>query len=169
MTIRNKSWRDDLIRPELPIRKFSNRLIELVEEGTLSAVEVVRMCVKYMSEDDVEDMCNCNELTDVMFEEPDEEDEEADEDSEIENSTGPTESTGANFGTGTSEPSMCQPPELDDDTESYDDPEDKWYRISFSAKLSPNDLRAMNKCFFDALNESMNIYDLADLVIEEDK
>jgi hypothetical protein len=92
-----------------------------------------------------------------------------DEDSEIENVTGPTESIGVNFGTGTNEPSMCQPPELDDDMEPSDDPEDKWYRISFSAKLSENDLRAMNKCFFDALNESMNIYDLADLVIEEDK
>jgi hypothetical protein len=58
------------------MREFTNRLIELVEEGTLSAVEVVRMCVKYMSEDDVEDMCNCNELTDLMFEEPDEDDDD---------------------------------------------------------------------------------------------
>lgn len=45
--------------------------------------------------------------------------------------------------------------------------ESKWYRISFSAKLTPSDLRAMNKCFFDAMNESMEIYDLANLVIEE--
>ncbi len=45
--------------------------------------------------------------------------------------------------------------------------ENKWYRISFSAKLSPDDLRAMKKCFFDAMNESMEIYDLANLVIEE--
>jgi hypothetical protein len=45
--------------------------------------------------------------------------------------------------------------------------EAKWYRISFSAKLTPDDLRAMKKCFFDAMNESMEIYDLENLVIEE--
>lgn len=56
-----------------------------------------------------------------------------------------------------------------DDVEVNDLPleEGKWYRISFSAKLTPSDLRAMNKCFFDAMNESMEIYDLANLVIEE--
>ena len=36
----------------------------------------MRMCVKYMSEDDVKDMCNCNELTDLMFEEQEDEEEE---------------------------------------------------------------------------------------------
>ena len=61
------------------MRKFSNRLIELVEEGTLDPVGVVRMCVKYMSEDEVEDMCDCNELTDLMFETEEEEDELEDE------------------------------------------------------------------------------------------
>ena len=45
--------------------------------------------------------------------------------------------------------------------------EAQWYRISFSAKLTPDDLRAMKKCFFDAMNESMEIYDLENLVIEE--
>lgn len=45
--------------------------------------------------------------------------------------------------------------------------EAKWYRISFSAKLTPDDLRAMKKCFFDAMNESMEIYDLEGLVIDE--
>lgn len=43
----------------------------------------------------------------------------------------------------------------------------KWYRISFSAKLSPDDIRAMKKYFFDTMNESMEIYDLAELKIEE--
>lgn len=46
--------------------------------------------------------------------------------------------------------------------------EAKWYRISFSAKLTPDDLRAMKKCFFDAMNEAMEIYDLANFKIEED-
>lgn len=50
---------------------------------------------------------------------------------------------------------------------SEDASESKWYRISFSAKLGPDDIRAMKKCFFDAMNESMEIYDLANLVIEE--
>ena len=45
--------------------------------------------------------------------------------------------------------------------------EAKWYNISFSAKLTPDDLKAMKKCFFDAMNEAMEIYDLEDLVIEE--
>ena len=45
--------------------------------------------------------------------------------------------------------------------------EAKWYRISFSAKLSADDLRAMKKCFFDAMNESMEIYDLEGLEIQE--
>jgi hypothetical protein len=58
------------------MREFTNRLIELVEEGTLDPVGVVRMCVKYMSEDDVEDMCDCNELTDLMFEPEDEEEDD---------------------------------------------------------------------------------------------
>lgn len=56
-----------------------------------------------------------------------------------------------------------------DNVEENDRPleESKWYRISFSAKLTLSDLRAMNKCFFDVMNESMEIYDLANLVIEE--
>lgn len=45
--------------------------------------------------------------------------------------------------------------------------EAKWYRISFSAKLNADDLRAMKKCFFDAMNESMEIYDLEGLEIKE--
>lgn len=53
------------------------------------------------------------------------------------------------------------------DTEDFGESESKWYRISFSAKLSADDLRAMKKCFFDAMNESMEIYDLANLEIEE--
>jgi hypothetical protein len=60
-----------------------------------------------------------------------------------------------------------QGPETKGDKEDSGEPESKWYRISFSAKLSPDDLRAMKKCFFDAMNESMEIYDLENLVIEE--
>lgn len=37
----------------------------------------------------------------------------------------------------------------------------KFYKIEFIAELTEDDVRAMNKCFFDAMNESMNIYDLS--------
>ena len=53
------------------------------------------------------------------------------------------------------------------DTEQSGEPGGKWYHISFSAKLTEDDLRAMKKCFFDTMNESMEIYDLDNLVIEE--
>lgn len=65
------------------------------------------------------------------------------------------------------EEDTLQDPEVKCDAESSGESESKWYRISFSAKLSPDDLRAMKKCFFDAMNESMEIYDLDGLVIEE--
>ena len=60
-----------------------------------------------------------------------------------------------------------QGPETKCDTGDSGESESKWYRISFSAKLTADDLRAMKKCFFDAMNESMEIYDLEGLVIEE--
>lgn len=60
-----------------------------------------------------------------------------------------------------------QGPETKCDTEDSGESDSKWYRISFSAKLSADDLRAMKKCFFDAMNESMEIYDLEGLVIDE--
>ena len=49
-----------------------DRAIELIEEGIVSAEDMVTMCVKYMSVDDVEDMLDCNELSDRFME--DEED-----------------------------------------------------------------------------------------------
>ena len=60
-----------------------------------------------------------------------------------------------------------QGPETKCDVDDSGESESKWYRISFSAKLSPDDLRAMKKCFFDAMNESMEIYDLEGLEIKE--
>jgi hypothetical protein len=40
----------------------------LVEEGIVSKDMMITMCLKYMSSDDVEDMLDCNELTE-RFEE----------------------------------------------------------------------------------------------------
>jgi len=50
-----------------------DRALELIEEGIVSAEDMVTMCVKYMSVDDVEDMLDCNELSD-RFQEDDEDD-----------------------------------------------------------------------------------------------
>ena len=45
-----------------------DRALELIEEGIVSAEDMVTMCVKYMSVDDVEDMLDCNELSDRFME-----------------------------------------------------------------------------------------------------
>lgn len=50
-----------------------DRALELIDEGIVSAEDMVIMCVKYMSVDDVEDMLDCNELSD-RFMEDDEDD-----------------------------------------------------------------------------------------------
>lgn len=44
------------------VRKYSNKFLEMVEEGLLDSVEAVRMCAKWMSEDDVKEMCKANEI-----------------------------------------------------------------------------------------------------------
>ena len=43
-------------------REITNRILEDIDEGILSAEQVVIACLKYMSEDDVRDMAECNEL-----------------------------------------------------------------------------------------------------------
>ncbi len=63
-------WMDDLIQTNT--RKSTNRLLEMVENGSIDPKDVVMMCVKFMSEEDVDEMCRINE---VFVEEEDEEDE----------------------------------------------------------------------------------------------
>ena len=55
------------------IRKATNKLLEMVDNGLLSPTTVITMCLKWMSEDDVKEMCEANE---IYFE--DEEDEDND-------------------------------------------------------------------------------------------
>lgn len=43
----------------------------------------------------------------------------------------------------------------------------KTYKITFEAELTEDDVRAMNKCFYDAMNESMNISEVWGLKLEE--
>jgi hypothetical protein len=43
-------------------RQATNKLLEAIEEGLLDKDTVIMACVKYMSEDDVADMCHINEF-----------------------------------------------------------------------------------------------------------
>lgn len=43
-------------------REYTNKLLEMVEEGLLDKDMVIMACVKYMSEDDVRDMMEANEM-----------------------------------------------------------------------------------------------------------
>lgn len=54
-------------------REATKRLYDLMEQGFITADAVVDMCTSYMSEDDVRDMLDANELSERFFE--DEEDE----------------------------------------------------------------------------------------------
>jgi hypothetical protein len=47
-------------------RKVTNRLVELMDEGMLSPEQLALMCLQYMSEDDVADMAQQNELMDLV-------------------------------------------------------------------------------------------------------
>lgn len=42
----------------------------------------------------------------------------------------------------------------------------KWYTITFSAKMTEDDVRAMKKCFYDAMEEAMQINECANLDIK---
>jgi len=48
-----------------------DRALELVEDGMVSAEDMLVMALKYMSTDDVEDMLDCNELSERFTEEED--------------------------------------------------------------------------------------------------
>ena len=56
-------------------REYTNKLLEMVEEGILDRDSVIMACVKYMSEDEVKDMMHSNEF----IEEEDEEETEGEE------------------------------------------------------------------------------------------
>ena len=45
-------------------RKYSDKVIELAENGILSWEEIARECIAEMSEDDIEDMCSICEWID---------------------------------------------------------------------------------------------------------
>ena len=61
MRPRYKHWRDDLM-PTRPVRETTNKVLEMIDEGLLNPRDIVMMCLKWMSEDDVKEMCKANEL-----------------------------------------------------------------------------------------------------------
>lgn len=60
--------------PDTTTRRATNRLLEWVEEGMIDPKHVVLCCVKYMSEDEVADMCHINEFFDIDDEGDDDDD-----------------------------------------------------------------------------------------------
>ena len=51
-----------------------DKALELVENGLVSAESMLTMALKYMSNDDVEDMLDTNELSERFFEDDEEDD-----------------------------------------------------------------------------------------------
>ena len=45
----------------------------------------------------------------------------------------------------------------------------KWFTITFNAKMNIEDIRAMNKYFYETMEKSMNINECAGLKIAEEK
>lgn len=60
-------------------RKYTNQLLEMIEEGLLDKDTVIMACVKYMSEDDVADMMHANEF---ICDDDENDDDENDDDAE---------------------------------------------------------------------------------------
>ena len=52
-------------------REYTNKLLEMVEEGLLDRDMVIMACVKYMSESDVQDMMESNEMIEEEYEDED--------------------------------------------------------------------------------------------------
>lgn len=61
------------------MREYTNRLLEMIEEDLLDPIKVVEMCLNYMSEDDVKDMCETNELF-WVFDRDEEDDDDIEDD-----------------------------------------------------------------------------------------
>ena len=59
-----------------------DKALALIDEGLVSADDMLIMALKYMSTDDVEDMLDCNELSDRFIEDEDEDEDENTQDDE---------------------------------------------------------------------------------------
>lgn len=63
------------------VRKATNKILQLIEEGVLTNEQVVSACMNYMSEASVSDMASDNEWFDDESEDDDDENDD-DEDAE---------------------------------------------------------------------------------------
>lgn len=61
------------------MRDATNRLYDLLDQGAISHEAVVDMCMSFMSEHDVAEMLDANELSERFFEDEDENDGQPDE------------------------------------------------------------------------------------------
>ena len=59
-------------------REYTTRLLDMMDEGWVTAKTVAEMCLAYMSEDDVADMMRSNDIIDEDDGQPDEAQEWAD-------------------------------------------------------------------------------------------
>ena len=48
--------------PTPKVRKSTDRLLEMIDDHVISPYDAVVMCLKWMSEDDVKEMCKANEI-----------------------------------------------------------------------------------------------------------
>jgi hypothetical protein len=53
------------------MRKYTNMLLDMIDEGVIDRDLVITACLKYMSEDDVQDMMEANEFIEEQFEDED--------------------------------------------------------------------------------------------------
>ena len=74
-------------RMHTDVRKWTRLLQESIDEGTMDPKAVADMCLAYMSEADVEDMCRANDLKDYLDPNSDEDEEDEDEEDEDETVT----------------------------------------------------------------------------------
>ncbi len=49
-------------------RKYTNQLLDMIEDGLLDRDTVIMACVNFMSEDEVQDMMEANEFIEEQFE-----------------------------------------------------------------------------------------------------
>ena len=53
------------------MRKYTNMLLEMIDDGLIDRDLVITACLKYMSEDDVQDMMEANEFIEEQYEDDD--------------------------------------------------------------------------------------------------
>jgi hypothetical protein len=57
-------------------RQYTNKLLEMIDDGLLDKDQVIQAFCSYMSESDVQDMMESNEMVDSEEEEDEEEEED---------------------------------------------------------------------------------------------